>query len=181
MINVRIATAAAVVAATFAACFIPMGMAGGVTAPRLVGSYPTSVRIVADTTANPALPIGYTAVRTWRFVRHCSSSGCTTTLSRPSIVPGSSRVFRYSLRPITGGRYQGTLNVPDVCYGATKTLAPGSIVDHVVITIRPTRTSAAKVVAFGGTMVLRYVVPAWAKAEGCIVKGSQTSSINSPA
>jgi hypothetical protein len=177
----RIATVAAVVAAGFAVCFIPVGEADGVTAPRMVGSYPTSVRIVTDTTANPALPIGYTAVRAWRFVRHCTSSGCTTTLSRPSITPGNSRVFRYPLRAITRGRYEGTLNVPGVCYGPTKTLAPGSIVDHEVITIRPTRTSAGKVAAFAGTMVIRYAVPAWAKAEGCIVKGSQTSSITSPA
>lgn len=52
--------------------------------------------------------------------------------------------------------------------------------DHVTVTIRPLRTSVGKVAAFAGTMVLRYVVPAWAKAEGCVVHGAQTSSISRP-
>lgn len=148
--------------------------------PAPLGSYATSVRIVADTTAVPALPIGYSSLGTWTFVRHCSSSGCTTNLLRPSIIPGTSRVFLYALRPITNG-YQGTLNIPDVCSEPTQTLPPGAIVDHEVLTIRPTRMSAGKVAAFNGTMVIKYVVAGWAKAEGCNVNGSQTSSINSPA
>lgn len=147
--------------------------------PAPLGSYATSVRIVADTTAVPALPIDYSSLGTWTFVRHCSSS-CTTNLLRPSIIPGVSRVFLYSLRAITGG-YQGTLNIPDVCSEPIQTLPAGAIVDHEVLTIRPTRMSAGKVTAYTGTMVITYVVSAWAKADGCNVNGSQTSSINSPA
>jgi hypothetical protein len=176
--------AGGVLAISLAACLTPVGVAGSATAPRLVGSYQTSVRVLVDT-SKPGLPNGYTAVRRWRFVRHCATT-CTTTLFRPSIKPGSTRVFQYRLHVITGGGYRGRLNVPDVCYGRTtdgrpKILPLGSVVDIVVITIRPTRTSAGKVVAFSGTMVLRFRPSPWGHAEGCVPGGYQKSSVKSPA
>lgn len=135
--------------------------------------------MLVDTDNPPPVPAGYATVRAWRFVRHCSSTGCTTTLLRPSILPGSKQVFRYPLHA-TGSAYIGRLNLPGVCYGPTKVLAPGSIVDHEVITIRPTRTKAGKVVAFSGAMVIKSAPSRWGRAEGCVASGYQKASIASP-
>jgi hypothetical protein len=176
-----IAFTAAVVAATLAACLIPAGKAGDAMAPRLVGRYPTSVRDVADT-SNPLPPVrvGYTSVRTWRFLRHCSQATCATTLLRPSIIPGRRTVFRYSLHVVSGTTYKGKLNVPDYCLEPSKTLPLGSVVDRATVTIRPTRTSAGRAVAYGGTMVIRVVPTRWARAEGCTAGGYQRFSLRSP-
>jgi hypothetical protein len=154
------------------------------TAP-LVGNYQTSVRITAQTQNGNAPPVGFTAVGIWRFARHCSSGTCTETLFRPSIIPGRTTVFEYSLHPVAGGRYSGTVNTPVVCYSAgpppIKVLPNGSVVDHEVITIQPTRTSAGKVVAYDGTWVLTGAPSQWGRADGCTVNEYQEASLSSPA
>lgn len=175
-----IAGAGAVAAATLAACLSPAGHAGGATAPLLNGRYRTSVRILVDTN-NPRLPTGYTAVRTWSFVPSCSAAGCSTTLYRPSIFPGRTTVFRYVLHLVSSSTYRGTLDVPDRCLEPTRALPWGSVVDRQVMTIRPTRTSAGKVVAFEGTMVTTTRPTKWAKAQGCTAAGYQKAAVRSPA
>jgi hypothetical protein len=175
-----IAIATGLVAATLGACLIQVGKAGVATTPRLAGQYLTSVRVLADT-SNPPLPVGFTSVRTWRFVQHCSAATCTTTLLRPSIIPGRTTVFRYSLHLVSGTTYKGKLNVPDACLEPTRTLPFGSVVDQETVTIHPTRTSAGKVVAFGGTMLIRVVPTPTARAEGCTAGGYQRFSLTSPA
>src|SRR5262249_20725749 len=85
-------------------------------APLLVGSYQTTSRVLVQTQDGGANPVGYSAVRTWRFVRTCTGATCTTTLLRPSITPGSTRVIAYPLRVTAGGGYIGTQDVPDTCY-----------------------------------------------------------------
>ena len=175
-IALAVITASAVL---LAACLIPTSKAGSAAAPRLAGSYPTSLEIMVDTYGS--LPRGFTGVRTWRFVRRCSSGACTTTLLRPSILPGNTHVYRYPLHLITGSTYRGQLDRQEICYGPTKVLRAGSLVEHQLITIWPTRTSAGKVVAFSGKLELMSRPSKWGRAQGCIATGFQTALITSPA
>jgi hypothetical protein len=124
--------------------------------------------------------VGFTSVNTWRFIRHCSGATCTTTLLRPSIIPGRTTVFRYSLHVVSGTTYTGKLNVPDACLEPTRILPFGSVVDHGTVTIRPTRVSAGRVVAFVGTMLIRAVPTPQARAEGCTAGGYQQLSVTRP-
>jgi hypothetical protein len=153
--------------------------------PRLVGSYQTLSRVLVQTQNGGVNPVGYTAVRTWRFVRHCPNGVCTTTLFRPSITPGSTRVIAYSLHVAGSGNYTGALRVPDICYSAgespIKVLPLGSAVDHVVITIRPTKRSSGRVLAYEGTMVIKGTPSGSGAAEGCVVHSFEKESVRSPA
>jgi hypothetical protein len=174
------AAATGLVAATLAAWLIQVGRAGGSTTPRLAGQYRTSVLVLADTT-NPALPVGYTSVGTWRFVQNCSGATCTTRLLRPSIIPGRTTVLRYSLHVVSGTTYKGKIDIPDACFEPTKTLPLGSVVDQQTVTIRPKRTSGGRVVAFRGTMLTRVATTPKAKAEGCTAGGYARWRLTSPA
>jgi hypothetical protein len=154
-------------------------------APLLVGSYPTTSLVLVQTQNGGDNPVGYSAVRTWRFVRKCTGATCTTTLLRPSITPGSTRVIAYLLRVTAGGSYIGTVDVPDVCYSddspPTTVLPVGSAIDHAVITIRPTKITGGKVAAYDGTMVITVAPSESGAAQGCIAHSVERESVTSPA
>jgi hypothetical protein len=158
---------------------------GKSAAPRFVGSYTTAVKVlVVGANARSATPsrTGSIAVRTWTFAQECP--GCAITLLRPSDAPSSTLVFRYTLHPIGANRYRGKLNIPDVCYSAgwppKKVLPDGSVVDHTVITIHPTRTSGGKVVAYAGMLTVTAKPSGWGRREGCIAHGYTQESVKSP-
>ncbi len=155
------------------------------TPPRLVGSYQTLSHVLAQTQNGGANPAGYSAVRTWRFVRKCTRATCTTTLIRPTITPGGTGANAYSLHVAPDGSYTGARDFSEYCYSAggppIKVLPTGSAVEHVVITIRPTETRAGKVLAYDGTMIFTARPTVSGRAEGCIIHAFESESIESPA
>ena len=171
---------ASAVAAALTVGFLLASDAGGATVPQFAGEYPTSVKILIDTTKSP-LPVGMTSVRTWLFAPRCAAASCSTLLLRPSIIPGRSLVFAYELHRIAVNLYRATLDVPDGCVGPTKVFPFGSVIDHEVITLRPTRVRGLRIVAFSGTMAIAFVSSLAGKAHGCFVHAYQEAKVQSPA
>ena len=160
--------------------------AAGSTAdpPRLEGKYRTFDVVVARI-HNNSLPLGWRTVRTWTFTRHCRSGICATTLYQPSIFPGSKHVFVIRMKPLDATTFRGRIDVPDDCMIAypdgRTTVLPNSWVDQKVVTLHVTRAVGGRAVAYTGTIAIRFVPSATARAHGCRTIGYSVDKFRSPA
>ena len=142
--------------------------ASSVAAPRLAGRFQTSLTITYAKNIS-GLKAGDHAVKTWTFVPTCASGGCTTRLNRPSIAAGSTTVYIYKLKPTSAREYKGNavhVVVECVLYSNGQHV-PGSYVSTHSMTLKVTKVSGGKVVAYTGTDKTVLVPTATGKARGC--------------
>ena len=144
--------------------------------PALAGRYLTDTRVVA-VHYNTAVHPGEESSRMWTFIPQCSSANCAITLLRPSILPGSMTVYKYTLRPISATSYRGSRTDPASCQvrrpNGTLSVLPNSFLDHTTITVHATRVSDGKVIAYAGTFLFRAVPQPAARRHGCRWTGRQ--------
>jgi hypothetical protein len=154
--------------------------------PRLVGKFPTKLTV---TYARSVLThAGQHAVRMWTFAPRCASGGCATTLKRPSITPGSTVVFVYTLRPIGARQYKGTGNTVFDCTTTSGRRAARGAVERDTIVLNVTGVEARlvlrggrspiKVVAYKGTEHAVITPTAAGRSIGCVV-GEQRATFTS--
>jgi hypothetical protein len=100
-------------------------------------------------------------------------------------LPGSSKMFIYTLRPIGWNLYRGTLDVPDSCEidypDGRVSVLPNSFVDQTVVTVHVTGVTNGRASAYEGTLAIRSVPLAAARAHGCTIAGYQLIEFSSPA
>jgi hypothetical protein len=173
----RTAGGAAPAAATAGAASAPsVRKAGSAAAPRLDGRYRTVTKVVR-VYHNTAVYPGETSRRTWTFIPRCTAGGCATTLLRPSLLPGSRKVYKYELRPIGDNSYRGRRSDPASCHvmkwNGRVSVLRNSFIDYTTLTVRVTRTRDGRVIAYDGTFRFSSVPQAAARRHGCFVTGHQ--------
>ena len=156
----------------------PLG-AHAAKAPRLAGSYPTNLT-VTYVKGLVGLTQGAHAVKSWVFIPRCPSGSCVTVLDRPSIAPGSTTVYVYTLKPVSATQYRGSIKplvAPCLNPNGSVRINNG-IVNYQTITLNVTKASGGKVTAFTGTQHTIAVANAAGKAQGC-VSGEQRATFKS--
>jgi hypothetical protein len=173
---------AAIVLAAFGVVSVPG--AEGAGGARIAGRYRTFVEVVEVKHEVAAGLLGVHTTKTWTFIPRCSSGACVTTLLRPSIFPGKRPAFVYALGPVGVNEYRGRLDVADRCEivhsDGRVSVLPYSTVDREVLTVHVTRVSAGEASGYKGTLVIRSVPLAAARAHGCTTVGYQLIEFRSP-
>jgi hypothetical protein len=160
-------------AMTVGAVTVVAASAGG--APRLAGSYQTLLRVTAATNITNISP-GQQAVKTWTFSPKCATGGCTTTLVRPSIAPGSTSMYTYTLRPASATKYTGSISpTPVLCSFTNGKQVPGGYIAHQTMVLNVTKASAGKVVAYSGTVHTVNTLTAAGRSAGCPATSVQSA------
>jgi len=143
--------------------------AGAAKAPRLAGKYSTDLT-VTYVKSLVGVAKGSHAVRVWTFTPKCATGSCVTLLGRPSIAPGSTTVYVYTLKPVSATQYKGSIKpllVPCLNPNGSVSFANG-IVNYQTIVLNVTRASGGKVTAFTGTQHTIGVPNAAGKAHNCM-------------
>jgi hypothetical protein len=174
---VRGARLAGVVSVSALLLLAPAAAGRGSAAPRLVGKFPTKLTITYA--KNVLTRVGQHGVRTWTFAPHCARGACATTFKRPSITPGSTVVFVYTLKPTGARQYKGTGNTVFDCTTTSGRRAARGAVERDTILLNVTKVAAGKVVAYKGTEHAVITPTAAGRAIGCPV-GEQRATFTSP-
>ena len=112
---------------------------------------------------------GTQAVKTWTFTPRCATGSCTTSLARPSILPGSTRVKTYTLKPLSASEYKGaaTPTVESCVVRNSKQSVANAYTLSEVLDLHVTRVAKGLVAAYSGTDFLTYSPTAVGRGHGC--------------
>jgi hypothetical protein len=158
------------------AVIVAASSAGGV--PRLAGSYQTVLRITAAVNITNISP-GQEAVKTWTFTPKCATGACTTMLVRPSIAPGSTSTYTYTLRSVSATKYTGSIApTPILCSFTSGKQVPGGYTGHQTMVLNVTKASGGKVVAYSGTVHTVNTLTAAGRSAGCHATSTQSADFH---
>ena len=146
--------------------FVPGASAA--KAPRLSGTFRTELKITYEKNL-AGLKVGSSGTTTWTFAPRCRSGSCTTILDRPSILPGSTTVYVYALKPVSATRYGGSIKpvvVPCLNQNGSVRVAAG-LTNYQTIVLNVTKAAGGNVTAFTGSQHTIAVPTALGKAHGC--------------
>jgi hypothetical protein len=161
-----------------AAVAVTVAASAAAPAPRLSGRFPTLMRVTSLSHILD-LHVGEQALKTWTFTPRCASGGCTTTLVRPSITPGSTTTFRYTLHATSRRRYTGSIEpLLVLCRLANGQEVQGAFTQTQTLVLDVTKVAAGKVVAFKGTERSVNTPTATGRANNCSA-GVQVAAFHS--
>ncbi len=143
--------------------------ASAAKAPRLAGSFPTDLTVTYIKNL-VGFSRGTHAVRTWTFAPRCAAGSCVTILDRPSILPGSTTLYIYTLKPVSATTYSGSIKpvvVPCLNQNGSVRVATG-LTNYQTIVLNVTKAAGGKVTAFTGSQHTITVPTALGKAHACL-------------